>query len=78
VIKRSLKKAGKCLLIVYEYDQSKLDGPPFSVDANEIHELYEAQFTIKLMESKQPIKEGPRLASLDYLKQNVYILEKIR
>lgn len=30
------------------------------------------------MESKQPTKEGPRLASLDYLKQNVYILEKIR
>ena len=78
VIKQSLKKGGKCLLIVYEYDQSKLDGPPFSVDANEIHELYEDQFTIKPMESKQPAKEGPRLSSIDGLKQNVYILEKMR
>jgi hypothetical protein len=62
---------------VYEYDQSKLDGPPFSVDAYEIRELYEDQFTIKLMESKQPTKEGSRLSSLDSLKQKVYILEKI-
>jgi thiopurine S-methyltransferase len=77
VIKQSLKKGGKYLLIVYEYDQSKLDGPPFSVDANEIHELYEDQFTIKLMESKRPTKEGPRLSSLDNLRQNIYILEKI-
>ncbi len=77
VIKQSLKKGGKCLLIVYEYDQSKMDGPPFSVDINEIHELYEDQFTIKLMESKKPTKEGPRLSSLDGLKQKVYILEKI-
>jgi thiopurine S-methyltransferase len=78
VIKQSLKKGGKYLLIVYEYDQSKLDGPPFSVDANEIRELYEDQFTIKLMESKQPTKEGPRLSSLDSLKQKVYILGKIQ
>lgn len=46
VIKQSLRTGGKYLLIVYEYDQSKLDGPPFSVDANEIHELYEAQFLL--------------------------------
>ncbi len=77
MIKQSLKKGGKCLLIVYEYDQSKLDGPPFSVDTDEIHELYEDQFVIKLVESKKPTKEGPRLSSLDSLKQNIYILEKI-
>jgi thiopurine S-methyltransferase len=77
VIKQSLKKGGKYLLIVYEYDQAKLDGPPFSVDASEIRELYGDQFTIKLMESKQPTKEGPRLSSLGSLKQKVYILEKI-
>src|ERR1700722_4605316 len=78
VIRQSLKKGGKYLLIVYEYDQSKLEGPPFSVDAKEIRELYEDQFTINLMESKQPTKEGARLSSLDSLKQKVYILEKIQ
>ena len=78
IIKHSLKKGGKCLLIVYEYDQSKLDGPPFSVDANEIHELYEDQCAITLVESKKPTKEGPRLSSLDSLKQKIYVLEKIQ
>jgi thiopurine S-methyltransferase len=78
VVKQSLKKGGKYLLVVYEYDQSKLDGPPFSVDDNEIRELYQDQFTIKLMESKPPTKEGPRLSSVGGLKQKVYVLEKLR
>lgn len=78
VIKQSLKVGGKYLLIVYEYDQSKLDGPPFSVDANEIHELYEDQFTIKLMESQRLTNEGPRFSALESFKQKIYILEKIR
>jgi thiopurine S-methyltransferase len=77
VIRQSLKKGGKYLLIVYKFDQSTLEGPPFSIDDNEIHELYEDQFTIKLMESKQPIKEGPRLSSLESLEQKVYVLEKL-
>jgi thiopurine S-methyltransferase len=76
VIKDSLKKKGKYLLIVYEYDQSKLEGPPFSIDANEIHELYEDQFTIKLMESESMPNEGGRLSSLADLKQKVYVLQK--
>lgn len=77
VIKRSLKVGGKYLLIAYEYDQSKLEGPPFSVVANEIHELYQDQFSIKLMESKQANKEGSRLSALDSLKQCVWILERL-
>ena len=77
VIKQSLKMGGRYLLIVYEYDQSKREGPPFSVDANEIHELYQDQFSIQLMEDKQSTKEGLKLASLDSLKQVVYLLEKI-
>ena len=77
VIKRSLKMGGKYLLISYEYDQSKLDGPPFSVDEAEIHELYQDKFSIKLIESKQSTNEGSRLAALGSLKQTVYILEKI-
>ncbi len=76
VIKRSLKRGGKYLLIVYEYDPSKMEGPPFSVDENEIYELYEDQFTIKLMESKRPNHEGSRLASVESLQHKVYILEK--
>jgi thiopurine S-methyltransferase len=76
IIKKSLKKGGKCLLIVYEYDQSKMEGPPFSVNETEIRELYEDQFSIELLESERPSTEGSKLSSLDDLKQNIYILER--
>lgn len=77
VIKRSLKKGGKCLLIVYEYDQTKMDGPPFSVDENEINALYQDQFEIQMVESERPENAGARLAVLENsLVQKVYLLTK--
>lgn len=78
VIKRSLRNGGKCLLIVYDYDQTKMQGPPFSVSNNEIHDLYQDQFSIRLIEEKKPANEGPRLGAVEGLVQKVYILEKIR
>ena len=78
VIKRSLKPMGKYLLIVYDYDQSKMDGPPFSVDAKELHELYEDRFSIKFMESQKPNHEGPRLSAVENLRQKIYFLQKIQ
>ncbi len=78
VIKRSLKKGGKCLLVTYEYDQTELEGPPFSVDENEIHALYADEFKIQLVESETASHEKGRLASLaNGLKQKVYIMEKL-
>lgn len=77
VIKKSLKKGGKCLLITYEYDQSELEGPPFSVDEKEIHALYADQFEIQMVDSQIAIHEKGRLATLaNGLKQKVYILIK--
>lgn len=76
VITQALKKGGKVLLIAYEYDQSKMEGPPFSVGTEEIHAIYEKHFTIKPVDSSDVTKEGPRLSSVAGLKQNVYILEK--
>lgn len=78
VIKYSLKVGGKCLLISYDYDQSKLEGPPFSVTADEIQELYQDQCNVQLLESKQANKEGSRLSALSSLKQTVWIIEKVR
>lgn len=76
VITRVLKPKGKCLLIVYEYDQTKMEGPPFSVSEEEVHQLYEDRFNIKLVESESPPNEGTRLSAVLNLKQKVYILEK--
>lgn len=76
LIQRSLRKGGKCLLIVYDYDQSKMQGPPFSVSSNEIQDLYAADFNISLVEEEYPKNEGPRLGAVEGLMQKVYMLEK--
>lgn len=76
ILTEVLKPGGKYLLLVFEYDQAQMEGPPFSVDANEIHRLYQDQFTIKLMESERPPLEGSRFEGLHSLRQKVYILEK--
>jgi thiopurine S-methyltransferase len=78
VVQRSLKKGGKCLLITYEYDQSTMEGPPFSVATAEVLELYQDQCSIQLIDDQIPGQEGPRLAAIRSLRQKVYILEKIR
>lgn len=76
VIKNSLKAGGKYLLIVFEYDQAQVDGPPFSISDEEVRRLYQDDFVITLMESEElPAAEG-KFAALGTLRQNVYVLEK--
>lgn len=38
------------LLICFEYDQDKMDGPPFSVQANEVIQHYQHQYELQLLE----------------------------
>ena len=45
------------LLISFEYDQSLLSGPPFSVPPEEVRTHYQDMFTLELLESKA-IKDG--------------------
>lgn len=76
-ISRITKADGQCLLITYEYNQEELEGPPFSVTEEEVHSLYAKDFSIQLVESERPKKEGPRLEKLESLVQKVYILKRI-
>lgn len=43
------------LLICFEYDQSIHPGPPFSVQANEVKQLYAHAYELKLLESVEMI-----------------------
>ncbi len=76
VITDVLQKGGKYLLVVYEYNQDEMSGPPFSVSKNEIEKLYGDHFSIKLLESERPQTEGPKLLELSNFNQNIYLLEK--
>ena len=78
VLKRALKIGGQYLLVVYDYDQTQMEGPPFSVSTSEIHELYEVCFQIELLHSERPANEGPRLGAVGGLELKVYRLERTR
>lgn len=77
VIERALKPNGKYLLLTYEYNLEELEGPPFSVLENEVYELYQDNFDIKLLEVSDETFKGPRLAGVSSLLQKVYQITKI-
>ncbi len=75
-VTKLLAVGGRILLVVYEYDQSKMEGPPFSVGPDELGRLYGGQFTLKLLGTGRPTNESPRLSALETLEEKVYLLEK--
>ncbi|MDI1298346.1 thiopurine S-methyltransferase [Methylotenera sp.] len=45
------------LLVCFEYDQTQMEGPPFCVNADEVHEHYGDYYAVKLLDSK-PLAGG--------------------
>lgn len=64
------------LLISLDYEQDKMDGPPFAVSDDEIKELYGEYFHIDCLQSEEVLdrNEHFRERGLDWLKESVYLL----
>ena len=45
------------MLITFEYDQSLMDGPPFSLNSDKINQYYKDAYNLTLLESK-PVSGG--------------------
>jgi thiopurine S-methyltransferase len=79
---RLLRTAGRpgmsteSLLISLEYDQGQMSGPPFAVSDEEIHALFEADFSIGRICSFNALSENPRFAQrgLTALSEHIYLL----
>lgn len=50
------------LLVTLEYPQYEKDGPPFSVPADEVHALYDADWQVELLERRGVLDEQPNFA----------------
>lgn len=46
----TLSQAAPQLVICFEYDQAQLPGPPFSVDSQEMHQLYSSVYSLHCQE----------------------------
>ena len=49
----AIAAAARQLLISLEYDQTLMDGPPFSIDAEELRRVYGAHYDLSLLESSE-------------------------
>ena len=66
------------LLISMDYDESKMKGPPFSVDEKEVRQLFEEKFSIQRI----GYSSGPDIVGnladrgLDTLTEKVYVMKR--
>jgi thiopurine S-methyltransferase len=75
----TLMPAGsRTLLIAFEYDQAIKDGPPFSVEPDEVQRLYRDFFRVEELERVDIIGESPKFAAtgLDALHEVAYSLTR--
>jgi thiopurine S-methyltransferase len=73
-----MPQGSRTLLIAFEYAQQVKAGPPFSVEPDEIQELYGPTFKVELLERIDIIDESPRFAEagLDALYEVAYALTR--
>ena len=66
------------LLVTLDYNENEKQGPPFSVPEEEVFQLYEAYFDIKLLEVAdiKPDKRSPRSQKLSYFNERVFLLKR--
>lgn len=71
-----LAQSAPKLLITLEYDQSKMEGPPFSVSESEVKALYEAKYQVKRLSAQDVLVDNKdfRDKGLDYMNECIYQL----
>lgn len=64
------------LLVAFEYDQSVMNGPPFSISNEEINFLYQQNFNITQLLEENVLNDYPKFRSsgLDELWEKVFLL----
>ncbi|MDF3819629.1 thiopurine S-methyltransferase [Leptospira sp. 96542] len=50
---REITNSAKQLLVCFEYEQSQMDGPPFSILENEVNDHYGKHYQMKILDCKK-------------------------
>lgn len=72
---KDLTNTAPQLLLSFEYDQTVMEGPPFSVGTSEVHEHYSESYNVRLLETTD-IPGG--LKGKCPAKENVWLLKRIK
>ncbi len=73
-----LPDKSETLLITMEYTQEEMDGPPFSVNEKEVHDLYADYYQIEMLSEHNVLDESPRFKErgLTSMSEKVYRLSR--
>ncbi|NOZ10446.1 MAG: thiopurine S-methyltransferase [Gammaproteobacteria bacterium] len=71
-------KITRALMVSLEYPQSQMDGPPFSVHSEEIHNLFGGAFDIELLLEQDVLAESEKFRDrgLTSLVEKVFVLKR--
>lgn len=74
----NLKPGTPYLLVVFEYDENIMQGPPFSIREKEIHRLFDNYYTIRLLSSEEIIHKLEKFKNkgLHSMIKKVYLLHR--
>jgi thiopurine S-methyltransferase len=76
-LQRVLRPGGAILLIAFEYDQSKISGPPWSVSDADVHQLFGSFASITLLQTlKSSVNPRFQEAGVTELFERAYWIEK--
>ena len=74
VCRKALAADGVVFLVTFAYDQSRVPGPPFSVDSAMVHELF-GKATIELLETRgAPTSKRLIEAGVSAVEESVYLI----
>ena len=71
-----LNPAGRILLVTLEYNQNQMEGPPYSVPAQEIESLFTPFGSLKLLETCDILDNRFRNKGLTSLLEHVFLIVK--
>ena len=74
-----LAQSAPKLLVTLEYEQLKMDGPPFSVSEDEVRALYKANYQVKQLSAQDVLGDNEKFREkgLDYMNECIYSLESL-
>ena len=77
-LKNLTKKNGTILLITLEYDQSKVNGPPHSLETPEVERLFSNDFEITIINEEKTKNLGAKFKNngINLVTQKVYCLKR--
>ena len=64
------------LLITLDYDQRRMDGPPFAVSHDEVRRLFSADFTVEALEQGDGMDENFRARGLPEIREAAFALTR--